>query len=137
MADEWNVVELRGPNRDGEPMAFTVGANMAVSQGTMMALKDPRACSAATITDTVFAGIAAMEKLAAETNPRISLWTNGIFDVVSSGAILIGKPVVGIGYNMVKEPTSGAITDTGAGVIGIALEASGGDAERINIRVNL
>jgi len=138
MANEWVKVELYGANNDGNPVRFTVADSEAVSKGTLMALKDARAASAAVVDSLVYAGVASMEKLANDGSTSISCWTDGVFEVQASLAISLGHQITGAEDNMVLEVGSGAKTVEidRARIIGRALEIASAK-ETINVRLKL
>lgn len=135
MANEWTKVEAYGDNNDGRKIRFAIADNVSVSQGQLCALLDPRTASGATTVscDTAFCGVAAEEKRAGIGVTDVSIWTDGIFEAVASGAIGIGNPVSGGCGNLVRIAPA---TASGAGIIGWALEAAT-DAETINIRLKI
>ena len=138
----WVKVELYGANNDGNPIRFTIADGTSVSQGQLLELTDPRTVTAADGSSTIFAGVAAEEHLANEGITSIAVHTDGIFEVVASGAITLGDPVTGENNNVKRlraatSETSGALTaDLGAANIGYALETAT-DEETINIRLRL
>lgn len=134
MANEAVKVELT--NGTGNPRSFTCAAGTAITKGALLTLTDPR--TVATVSDTpaaagyICAGIASMDKDSTDTSTRISVWTDGVFDILASGAITAGYPVKSCGGNRViaasvNDVTSGAI-------LGYALETAA-DAEVINVRI--
>ena len=140
MQNQWAKVELYGANNDGEKRRYAIADGTTVSMGDMLILRDPRSCSAALLADTVCAGIAA-EDHAAGYGTSISAWTNGIFEALASGAIGLGAPIQPAGFNAVQvvghaSGVSGAITASGAQVIGYSLETAA-DNEIVNIRLRL
>lgn len=136
MANEWVKVELYGANNDGEPRRYTIAATESVSIGTLMALKTPRAASGATnlTQDLCYAGVAAEEHITGE-GTAISVWTQGIFRAVCSGAVSLGSLVTG-DANYVRTVVGGPISTASAAlVLGYALE-TGADLGTISVRLD-
>jgi len=138
MTNELTRVELFGENRDGDQMSYTCASGTAIPLGTLLQLTDPRTASAASGLMQPCAGVAAAQKSGTDFSTKISVYTNGIFEALASGAIPIGSPVQ-IASNT-EHPNSvmkaAAATASGAALIGIALEAAD-DAETINIKLRL
>lgn len=139
MANEAIIVELYGENSAGDQRSFIVGNTPAIAKGALLKMLDPRTASGALtqkiISPDLVAGIAAMDKTASDGSTRISVWTNGVFDLVASSAIGVGDPV-GITTGNKVEGLSVLAAASGAYILGYALEAA--DAgERINVRVRL
>lgn len=89
MVNEAVIIELLG-NR-GDPVRYTVDNTIGVEKGTLMYMSDPRTALASDTTAArPFAGIAAAEKVANDGATTLALYTNGIFDILSSGAVLFG-----------------------------------------------
>jgi len=132
--------ELLGANRDGEPRDFNIASSAVIAKGTLMKFADGRIASASTGTGDVFAGIAAEEK-EADYSTKISVWTNGIFKIVASGAIVAGNAVktADPGNYVIAIPlgqASGAsVADLGAATVGYALDGVS-DTETAEIRIN-
>lgn len=122
MAFEWVKV-------DGDPtvLDFTVSSSVAIEQGTLLALTDPRTGTAVTLSGAVIAGVAATEKSITDGDVSVELgcWVGGgaRFVVTASGAILAGQSVMsGRPTNMVGAVTGGLGRQSGAQIIGYALE---------------
>ena len=138
MANEWIKVELYGPNNDGEQRRYTVADGTQISKGTLLQLTDPRTASKiGTRTDESIpvAGVASMDKEANDGSTSISVWTNGIFNVVASEAITVGFPVLAAEDNKVF--TSNALAQSSSGGILGRAEATATDLEVINVRLRL
>lgn len=133
MSNEWTKVELFGQNNDGQKIRFTIADGLAVSKGQLLALVDPRTASAALVTSTVFAGVAAEDHLPNTGITDIAVWTQGVFNAVASAAITIGAPVTGTHTNYVLQAPNGA---SGAQIIGNSFYALS-IAETGNVRLNL
>ena len=134
MANEAIKVELT--NEDGFPRRYTVASQVAISKGTLLRLVDSRTASGVITTSCPCAGIALMQKEANDFSTSISVWTDGVFEMVASSAIVIGSPVACSALaNKIWTP-SRIGTASGAQIIGYALEAADAD-ETINVRVRL
>ncbi len=121
--------------------SFTVADGTQISRGILLKLTDPITASkhdgATANLSSPSAGIAAMEKEASDTSTRISVWTDGIFDIFASAAISVGDAIVFVndGYVMPAD-TAKTTQASGSVVVGYALEtASAG--EQINCRIRL
>ncbi len=137
MANEWTKVELFGQNRDGEPIRYTIAAGTAVSQGSLLGLRDPRTVVLAGAGETCFAGVSAEELRNDDTATSVSVWTQGIFEAVASGAMGVGANVTGVKYNKVQVASASLFDlSSGAYIIGKILETSDID-ETVNVRLNL
>jgi len=131
MANEWVKVELYGNNNDGQPVRYACADTDSFSKGQLMALVDPRVASLAVgATNIAYAGVASMDKESGDGATSISCWTQGIFEVVASGAIRAGDLIRGVSENVVASCSAGTT------VIGRCLEAAA-DAETVNVRLNL
>lgn len=139
MANEAVVVELYGENGSGDQRSFIVGNLAAVAKGALLKMLDPRTASGALtqkiVAPEIVAGIAAMDKTASDGSTRISVWTNGVFDLVASSAIGVGD-AVGITTGNKVEALTALAAASGAYILGYAMETAS-DGERINVRVNL
>ena len=137
MANEWTKVELYGANNDGDPRRYTVASGTAIAKGTLLAMTDARTAIAHSGIDQPIAGVAAMAKSATDLSTSISAWTNGVFEVTSSGAITVGRGVVsGVTANQVRQAGVNSTAASGAVVMGYVLE-TGEEAEVINVRLKL
>ena len=144
MGNQAVVVELLGSNRDGEPRRFTIADAEIVKKGDLMVMTDPRTCTSAAATSSMAisaaAGIAAEDKAGGEGIVSITLWTDGIFDLVCSGGIFIGESIGFMGGNVVGALFSPLSFASGAAVAGYTMEsiaATGGATETINVRLRL
>lgn len=138
MAREAVIVELYGENNSGCPINYTVADGNAITKGTYLKFADPRTASASTGTGDYIAGFAAFEKEASDGITRMSVLTNGIFDLTASGAITAGQYVkTAVPGNYVMAITAAdASVASYANIVGVALETAS-DGEQINVRVNL
>jgi len=139
MTNEW--VPKGGPY---ETQDFTVLDAKAFEKGTPMVMVTPRTASGAKTAEApaanqqpYFAGVTMTEKVASDGQTRLGLCQTGIWDVVASGAIIMGHALMiasGTGYpNTVCEA---AATASGAAIIGYALEGIA-DAATGEIRLNI
>ncbi len=134
------VIELT--NETGFIRRFKVVDGTAISQGLLLKITTPRTAAAVgeVLVNTVppCAGIASMDKEANDGSTSISVWTDGIFDMMCSGAIIIGAPVRIAGGNTSQVSVASNTTPiaSGAVVLGYAME-TGADGDIINIRVRL
>ena len=135
MVNEWVKVELYGNNNDGDPRRYTIADGASVSKGTLLELTDPRTAVACTGSQVPIAGVAAEEHVAGQGVTTISAWTNGIFEAVCSGAIILGQNVCG-GTAGNAIASAAVIYASGASVLGYALE-TGSANETINVRLRL
>ena len=88
MANEAVIIELFN---GGRPIAFTCADGVDIAKGTLMELSGDRIVIANTNDNAPVVGIAAHEKVASDGSTRISVYTDGIFDMKSDG----GTDVVG------------------------------------------
>lgn len=121
--------------------SFTVADGTQISQGSLLKLTDPKtaskadAGSAAVGADTAGAGIANAEKKASDGSTQLGLWKKGNFNIVASGAITAGKPVVFVADGYVAQaPITTAVASMG--IVGRAL-ATASDAERIEVAIDI
>lgn len=81
MTNEAVIIELLG-NPKGNVIEFNCANQLGIQKGTLCKLSGARTCAASTATvGEIFAGIAAMEKVANDGSTTISLYTCGIFDL--------------------------------------------------------
>ena len=121
-------------NRLEDPIDFTVADGTGIEKGALLQLTDPRTASAATAATQKIAGIAAREKVASDGRTQLAVFRRGIFDMVASGAILVGAAVTAC--ETANHVLSAAVTASGAAIIGHALETAAAD-EVIQIAVNV
>lgn len=139
MTNEITKVELTAST--GFPRRYTVASGTAITKGSLLQFSDPRtAIQATTITQIPIAGITSMAKSGTDYSTSVTVWTNGVFDVVASGSITTGSPVFSASDanypNTVATAAGLAPPASGAAIIGYALEDAT-DAERIAVRVTL
>ena len=75
------IIELLGSR--GDPVRYTVANANSITKGDLLFLLDPRTVSGANLATGAAAGIAAMDKEASDGSTSISVYTNGIFDLVA------------------------------------------------------
>lgn len=127
------IIETYG--NGGEPMRYTCDSANSFTKGDLLKLIDPVTASGANFgITTPAAGIAAMDKSASDGSTSISVYTNVRADIVASGAIGVGVPVIFVADNYVRGAT-GTVT-SGAVIAGWALETAS-DNERIAVRIRL
>jgi len=129
-----NEANLR--DRLADPVDFTVADGTQILKGTLLKLTDPRTAIKSSGAADMLAGIAARDKIANDGRTQLAVYRRGIFDMVASGAITVGFPVMSAGVtNMVKLASpDGSIS--GAAILGIALETAS-DQEAIQVAVNV
>jgi len=133
MANEAIIVELLG--NKGDPVRFTVDDAIGVAKGTLMYLEsDPRVAKASSAQGQIFVGVAAAEKVASDGSTTLSVYTNGIFDLVDSGSgMTLGDVCKLDGANVIT-----AADEAGAQaekeVVGLVLETASA-SERVQVRV--
>lgn len=128
-----NEAQLR--DRFSNAIDFTVADGTGIEKGAILKLTDPRTAIIATASTDPICGIAAREKIANDGRTQLSVYRDGIFDMVASGAIAVGSPVkaAGVPSNTVMQAIG---TESGAVILGYALETAS-DAETIQVRVQL
>jgi len=103
-------------------------ADVAITKGTLLMLTDPNTASGSNIatgaTPSVFAGIAAMDKVAGDGATDIAVDVDGVFDLTCNAGtgITAGALVVMSGANLIRAAAAGDLL-TGA-VVGKALETA-------------
>lgn len=103
----------------GFPRSYTCASGVAIAKYSVLALSDPRTAAANAASCSVCAGIASMDKAANDESTRITVWTDGVFDMAASGAIEVGgKVMLAAGNDVMAADT----TASGAAEIGYALE---------------
>ena len=117
---------------------YTVADGTGIEKGALLALTDARTAVLASSASQPIAGIAAREKIANDGRTKLAVCRRGDFDMVASGAITVGSPVVSattgsLNYVMTAAGLNGI---SGAQIIGYALETAS-DNETIQVRLNL
>lgn len=122
-------------DRLADPIDFTVADGTGIEKGALLELADPRTAKAVTGDDVVLAGIAAREKVASDGVTRLAVFTKGIFDMVASGAIAVGRPVSAESdtANTVHQAPANL---SGAQILGYALETATNN-ETFQVYVNV
>lgn len=135
-----NEATLRYANSDGSGnilQDYTVSGAVAITKGAILKMTDPRTAVLADGDGDVCAGIAARDKVANDGRTRLSVYRQGDFDVIASGAITIGHPVqtwASTGAANVVAQATAALS--GAAVIGYALETAA-EGETFQMRLKL
>ena len=122
MANEAVILELSGQN----PVNFTCIDNINISKGALLKLSGDYSVANSSAAG-VFAGIAAVDKVANSGETKIAAYVPGqgnIFDIAnaSTGTITLGGIVTLSGANVVRQALEAEMV-TGA-VVGKALEAA-------------
>jgi len=128
MANEAVIIEL--PDQNAK--RYTVANNLSIEKGALLWLEDPSTLSGASTTGGAFGGVAASEKVANDGSTDLGVWKEGVFDLVASGAITIGRKVKISGVNLISPATEAEI-NSGYG-FGVA-EETAADGEVIRVRV--
>ena len=137
MTGEATKVELYGANNDGTPRSYICASNAAIAKGTILSLADGRVAAKAAAAGCMVAGVAAMGKAADDFSTTISAWTDGVLDMVASGSIIFGYPVMSAAVTAWPNTVAHAsLTASGAVIIGYALD-SVTTGNRVNIRLRL
>lgn len=119
------------------PTSFTVANGTGIEQGTLLAMTDPQTAVAATASGSYLAGIAAVEKVANDGSTRLSVYQQGLFDMVASGTFQKGEAVMAASdTNFPNTVMRAVIGASGAALLGIAQETAS-DAETVLIKVNV
>lgn len=135
MVNEVTIHKYYGQNGSGDKEGYTCASAVAISKGTLLTLSDPNTVSSAAITNSVFGGIASMDKASNDNSTQVSAWQNVIANIVSSGNITAGDKVALAANNRVF--SFNALTSHQIGAeVGIARE-SASDGDRIKVRVNI
>lgn len=105
MANEAVIVELLGDR--GDVIQYIVADGTGIAKGAILQVTDNRN-AAASAADKPVAGIAASEKVASDGQTTLGCYTNGIFDLVDSGAGgNVGVNVALGGVNTVRDAAGG------------------------------
>ena len=87
-------IELFGDNSAGQVMGFTVASGTAIPKGSVMVLSaSPRTATIHASVGQKFVGVATAEKDALDSSTRLGVWTNGVFNFATSGAVADGDIV--------------------------------------------
>lgn len=129
-------VEIELTNSTGNPIRYTCASGVAIPKYSVLTLSDPNTAAAVTATPTaaglIFAGIASMAKdVTDDTSTEIAAFTDGIFKLEASGAIVVGQPIMSCGAN---EFCLAPNTASGALIAGYAKETAA-DTETFRARI--
>lgn len=118
-------------DRFQDPINFTCADGTGIEKGAVLQLTDPRTAIIATAADVPVAGICAREKIASDGRTSVAVYRAGIFDMVASGTVAIGKAVTtaGVPSNTVMEA---GVNDEQ--ILGVALEAAS-DGETFQVEL--
>lgn len=127
-----NEAQLRV--RTDNPLDFTIADGAGIEKGAILELLDPLTASGAATANVALAGIAAREKVISDGRTRLAVFRRGVFDMLASGAIAVGKAVSSAGHDnyILQAP----ITASGAAILGHALETAA-DGETIQVYVDV
>lgn len=126
--------EARLVVRTKHPVQMDVANATAIEKGTICNLSDANLVSGSASSGEPLAGIAAHEKIAGDGRTKISVYKEGQFEMLASGAIPVGSPVQSAGhgnYVMVA-----AVTASGASILGRAMETASTN-ETITVEVDV
>jgi hypothetical protein len=112
-----------------DPIDMTCADGTGIEKGAILQLSDPRTAALATESGVAVAGVCAREKIASDGRTRVAVYRTGIFDMVASGTIAVGKAVKTMGNNYIAEAN---VNDEN--ILGVALEAAS-DAETIQVEL--
>lgn len=137
MANEAVIVNFLGDG--GDVVEYTCADGVAISQGALLHLKEPRTVVASAAKGEAFAGIARADKEANDGATTIGVLTNVIADLtLNSGApaISAGKLLVLSGSNLLTIADTDNSEDQGL-IVGKALEDStANSSEVIEVKVS-
>ena len=102
-----------------KPIPFTCADGTGIEKGAILKIADPFTVSLSTAASEAVGGICTEEKIASDGKVKVGVFRGGIFKVVASGNISVGKAVSCSGNNLVQTP---AVNDEA--VLGIALETA-------------
>lgn len=138
MANEAVINQLWG-NPKGEALNWGCDSGVAIEKGTLLWFGTDMKISGANTTGAPFAGVAAAEKVAAETTPTISVYSKGIFDMTCGAAITAGDLVFLSGQNKIHTLAKGNIGSyhlSGGWLVGKALK-TGAAAGIIQVKLGM
>lgn len=133
MANEAVIIELFN---GGRPIRFTCADDTGIAKGTIMELTDPRTVQANQTDNAPVVGIAAHEKVADDGSTTISVYTDGIFDVLTDAGSDNAGAMVANSATANTVQTADANDLLQGSVLGKLLETAG-NAEVAAVRVNL
>lgn len=116
------------------PIMMTVADGAGIEKGTVLKMTDPLTAAAATADNDIFAGIAAVEKIASDGNTKLAVYRRGIFKMVitAGNTTTTGQDVVIKGTNTIGGYTT--LDDEKGYVVGQALE-DGAAGESVLVHV--
>jgi hypothetical protein len=133
MANEATIIELHGVV-PGEPVNLTCANAATIEKGTLLKIADPCTAAASDGAAQAFIGIAAAEKVANDGSTTISVYTRGIFGLVTTNAsVAAGERVCLGGANTIVQVT--ADTENLYGCVGISLGTDGAGAARVPVLI--
>ena len=133
MANEAVIIELFN---GGRPIRFTCADGTGIEKGTLMELTDPRTVIANANDNAPLVGVAAAEKVANDGATTISVYTDGIFDVLTDAGSDSAGAMVANSATANTVQTADAADLLQGSVLGKLLEDAG-NAEVAAVRVNL
>lgn len=119
---------------------YTCATSTGIAKGTYLKGTDPSTAAASTATDDFFVGFAHADvnkstDTAFNTETSITADKGGIYELVASGAIVVGQKVkVATPGNYVMAALDADVTASYSRIIGVALETAT-DSETINVEV--
>jgi len=78
----------------GLPIPFTVSESTGIEKGSLLKMTDPMTAIINSGVEDIVAGVAAAEKIASDGHTKLSVYREGIFKVLGSGAITVGDSVI-------------------------------------------
>ena len=120
--------------RRSNPTSFICADGTAIPKGTLLTLTEPRTSIAVTASGSVLAGICARDKVADSGIKEVDVFTDGIFDMLCSGSVVLGH-AVSAGAD-VSSVTKAPVAAIGRAILGNSLE-TGSDNEVVQIEVNV
>ncbi len=127
--------DLFGNNSDGRSRSMIISSSAGVLKGSLMILSDPRTvASHAAVIGGLFAGVASMDKDAADSSDSITIWTDLIATLSASGSISAGDQVIlSSVVNAVESSNVIAVNPQGK-LVGIAMDDASGNL--VSVRIN-
>jgi len=118
----------------GLPISMTCADGAGIEKGAVLALSDPFTAAAHASANQMCAGICNVEKIASDGMTKVSVFRDGIYKVIASGAITVGSPcALSSVANKIKQADSASCS--GSQAIGLALEtAADGESFLMELR---
>jgi len=133
MANEATIIELIG-KVPGCPINFTCADGTGIAKGTLLEVTSPRTVIANTNDNAPVVGIAAMEKVANDGATTISVYTNGIFDMLTAaGAQSAGAMQANSATENTIQAADGADMLQGSAVGYLLEDCAGGDVVAVRV----